>query len=129
MKKRTVQHSLATVKERRGWRQWAVLPALTILSLILIKKKKDDQTLAKINFKKEAMGEGVDFNNIIESSFHANILYDELKVKCHPDRFPNDLEKNKIAETLFQEIAKNKTNIKKLAELKEQAKHLLEINF
>ena len=56
-------------------------------------------------------------------------LYDELKVKCHPDRFPTDKEKNTIAENIFQEISKNKNNVKRLLELKEEASQKLNINF
>jgi hypothetical protein len=52
-----------------------------------------------------------------------------LKVKCHPDRFATDAEKNVIAENIFQEITKNKTNVKRLIELKEEAKQKLNINF
>ena len=56
-------------------------------------------------------------------------MYDELKVKCHPDLFSTDKEKNLIAENLFQEITKNQTNAKRLIELKEEAKQKLDINF
>jgi len=70
----------------------------------------------------------IDFDNIINSSFNSNEVYNELKVKCHPDRFPNDDVKNTIAENLFQEITKNKNNIKRLLELKEKAKQELNIN-
>lgn len=79
--------------------------------------------------KERSLKEEIDFGNIIKSSFHTQPLYDELKVKCHPDRFPNDETKNKTADALFQEITKNKTNYKKLVELKERAKLELNINF
>lgn len=79
--------------------------------------------------KEKSLKEDVDFRNIITSSFHTQPLYNELKVKCHPDRFPNDEIKKKIANALFQEISKNKTNYKKLVELKERAKQELYINF
>jgi len=71
----------------------------------------------------------VDFDNIIISSFNSTALYNELKVKCHPDRFATDEEKTIIAENIFQEISKNKTNMKKLLELKEEAKMKLNVNF
>ena len=80
-------------------------------------------------FKNESMNHEIDFNNTISSAFHAEELYDELKVKCHPDRFPMNPEKSRTAEMFFQEITKNKHNMKRLLELKEQAKHELNINF
>ena len=84
---------------------------------------------AQRHFRKESLGKSVDFDNIFDSSFHSVELYNELKVKCHPDRFPMDKEKNKMADMLFQEVSKNKYNVKRLLELKEQAMRDLDINF
>ena len=108
------------------WMWIAIIEFLIILYLLFF-RKKTDSTTAK--FKREAKEGEVDFGNIINSSFHVKPLYDELIVCCHPDRFPNDNEKNKIALELFQEISKNRTNYKKLIELKELAKQKLNINF
>ena len=83
---------------------------------------------AKRRFKKDALGQDVDFDNIIDSSFNSAHLYDELKVKCHPDCFPTDMEKNAIAVGIFQEISKNRNNVKRLLELKEEAIQKLNIN-
>ncbi len=66
---------------------------------------------------------------MINSSFNSQQLYDELKKKCHPDRFPNDNDKNSIAINLFQEISENKNNSKRLLELKEIAEQKLQIKF
>lgn len=79
-------------------------------------------------FRKESLKDNVDFDNIINSSFHAAELYDRLKVICHPDRFPLDMDKNRIAENLFQEIEKNKNNINRLKELQQEASDKLGIN-
>lgn len=104
------------------WFWIAIIELLLIFFLLFSRKmkrvKREDK---KTKFKQEAMNETVDFDNIINSSFQAQRLYDELKIKCHPDRFPTDNEKNKIALELFQEIAKNKTNHKKLVALKKEA--------
>lgn len=78
---------------------------------------------------KNAIKEDVDFQNIIYSSFHATEIYNELKTKCHPDLFIGNDEKIEIANRLFQEITINKTNHKRLCELKEQAQRELNVNF
>ncbi|PKP08882.1 MAG: molecular chaperone DnaJ [Bacteroidetes bacterium HGW-Bacteroidetes-4] len=116
----------ATTNSINYWMWIAILELVIIVLLILSRKKPDSK---KELFKREAKQGDIDFGNIINSSFHVKPLYDELKVKCHPDRFPNDIEKNKIALAIFQEISKNKTNYKKLIELKELAKQKLNINF
>jgi len=110
------------------WFLIALVELLLILYLLFFRKR--EQVLStKGQFKKEAKNGEIDFGNIINSSFNVKPLYDELKVKCHPDRFPTDERKSKIALELFQEISKNKTNYKKLIELKELAKQNLNINF
>lgn len=108
---------------------WIALIELLIIIYFIFFKKKNTVLSAKEQFKKDSKEGEIDFGNIINSSFHVKPLYDELKVKCHPDKFPNDTEKNKIALDLFQEISKNKTDYKKLIELKELAKDKLNINF
>lgn len=82
-----------------------------------------------MKFKKDSLKENIDFDNILKSSFNSIELYNELKVKCHPDRFAPDEAKSMVADSIFQEITKNKTNYKKLIELKEEAKQKLNINF
>lgn len=108
---------------------WIVITEFIVILLLLVKRKTKVKDTAKRKFKNESLKGEIDFQNIIDSSFNSVKLYDELKVKCHPDRFPTDTEKNKIADNLFQEINKNKTNTKKLLKLKEEAKQKLNINF
>tara|TARA_B110000977_G_scaffold19135_1_gene23075 strand:+ start:1537 stop:1956 length:420 start_codon:yes stop_codon:yes gene_type:complete len=110
------------------WMWVAIVEFLIIIGLILANRFKRKPN-AKQQFKNESLAQEVDFNNIINSSFHSNELYDILKVKCHPDRFPTDPELNEIAEKLFQEITKSKTNVKRLQELKVEAQQKLNINF
>lgn len=115
--------------ENIDWWFWiAIAQFIVIVFLILALSLKRNQSL-KRKLKKESLDNTIDFDNIINSSFNSTDIYNELKLKCHPDRFPNDIEKNTIAENLFQEITKNKNNIKQLLELKEKAKHELNINF
>jgi len=116
-------------KSSINWWMWiALVEFLIIILLIFIKRSRNIGT-PKQKFKEDSLKQEVDFKNIINSSFYSISLYDELKVKCHPDRFSTDKEKNTIADNLFQEITKNKTNLKRLLELKEEAKQKLDINF
>lgn len=108
---------------------WVAIGEFAIIVGYLIIKKMKRKPNAKQRFKEESLSQEVDFNNIINSSFHSTELYNILKVKCHPDRFPNNPELNAIADKLFQEINKNKTNVKKLEELKIEAQQKLNINF
>lgn len=100
-----------------------------IIVFLILKKQLKSIESVKQRLKKESLQEPIDFSNIINSSFNSIQLYNELKVKCHPDRFPTDKEKNVIAEEIFQEISKNRNNIKRLVELKEEAIQKLNINF
>lgn len=108
---------------------WVAIGEFAIIVGLLLARNFKKKPNAKQKFKKEALAHEVDFNNIINSSFHSTELYDILKVKCHPDRFPANPELNAIAEKLFQEITKNKRNLKRLEELKIEAQNKLKINF
>jgi hypothetical protein len=108
---------------------WVAIGEFAIIIGLVIASRMKRKPNAKQMFKEESIAQEVDFNNIINSSFHANELYDILKVKCHPDRFPTDPKLNEIAEKLFQEITDSKTNIKRLEELKTEAQQKLNINF
>lgn len=112
-----------------NWWFWVSILQFIFIVYLLLSKKNELKVNRKQKFKSESLKQNIDFDNIINSSFHSISLYDELKVKCHPDRFTTDKGKNAIAESLFQEITKNKTNVKKLLELKEEAKNKLNINF
>lgn len=128
--KETISKSIVLESnEQINWWLWfAIIEFLVIIFLIFSQRIKPKDSI-KQKFKKESLGQEIDFNNIINSSFNSKQLYNELKVKCHPDLFPTDKEKNKIAENIFQEITKNQNNAKRLIELKEEAKQKLNINF
>ena len=108
---------------------WVSIGEFVIIFGFILANRFKRKPNAKQKFKDESLVQEVDFNNIINSSFHSNELYDILKVKCHPDRFPTDPKLNEIAEKLFQEITKSKTNVKRLQELKIEAEQKLNINF
>ena len=70
----------------------------------------------------------IDFNNVMNNAFLSKNLYDELKSKCHPDKF----EANPIlcakATEIMALIVKNKHNYQELCQLKERAIRELDIN-
>ena len=66
-----------------------------------------------------------EMSNTINSMFNSQYLYDQLKVKCHPDRFPCDENKRKRAEYLFQELQKNRYNIEILKKIEVEIYELL----
>ena len=124
------QHTQNNVSDGRvDWWMWIAIAEFVILLILVLSTKSLPKNERLQRFKNESMNHEIDFNNTISSAFHAEELYDELKVKCHPDRFPMNPEKSRTAEMFFQEITKNKHNMKRLLELKEQAKHELNINF
>lgn len=129
--KLTQQGLNQAVDDETTFNYWMLIAVLEFLIIVLFLVKgnlKTKETAAR-KFKTESLRKTVDFDNIINSSFNSIQLYDQLKVKCHPDRFPTDNEKRVIAEILFQEIAKNRTNVKRLNELKDEAIEKLKINF
>ncbi|AFU69140.1 DnaJ superfamily protein [Psychroflexus torquis ATCC 700755] len=127
--KKAIKTSNIESNEEVNWWFWLVIIQFVIILYLIFKPKLTKKQSLKQKLKKESLDNQIDFDNIINSSFNSNEVYDKLKIKCHPDRFPNDKEKNTIAENLFQEITKNKDNIKRLLELKEKAKEELNINF
>ena len=72
--------------------------------------------------------EPLEFESLFDSlSNRANIesLYRELCLVLHPDRIITDLEKKKIAESLFKELQANRFNYDGLLRIKESIKDLL----
>ncbi|MFN1834795.1 molecular chaperone DnaJ [Balneola sp. MJW-20] len=108
---------------------WVALVEFIVLTYLIAQSYLWEHSTEDEKFRSEAIDSKVDFGNIINSSFNASKLYDSLKVKCHPDRFASDDKKNQIASHLFQEITRNKNNIKRLGELKEKAIAELNIKF
>lgn len=98
-----------------------------LIKKIRNKKKSEDFYVGKqvLDSKREEL----DMDNVIESMFNAPILYDKLKKKIHPDRFPNDIEKNKIASELATQLNQFKNDQKKLNEIKSIAIEKLGLTF
>ena len=122
--------SLSTVSSSNlivhGFWFWIAMVELLIIASTIIYIRKAKKGYATNDMKKKVMAEGtIDFNNTMMSAFHAKELYDELKVKYHPDRFPDNDEKNKLATALFQQIVQNKNNYRRLLEIKQIAQEKL----
>lgn len=120
-------HTMSSIHNLNFWMVIALgeFVIFLILGAIYIgKKKRFKTTESKTDIKEE-----IDFSNIVASAFHSDELYDEMKKKCHPDRFPNDKKKNEIANDIFQELSKNRNDYKKLNELKIRAINELGITF
>ena len=114
-------------QESDVWFYIAMVEFVIIFFLLLFAFRRGTTRVEKQKLR-ESIKSDVDFQNII-SSFHATEIYNELKVKCHPDRFIGDVEKNATANRIFQEVTKNKMNYKRLQELKKEAEESLGINF
>lgn len=91
------------------------------------RKKPTEEELAKKKLKEEYRHPTVQMDNLVNDIFNSKSLYETLARKCHPDKYPNDPQKQAIATRLMQEITKNKTNTKRLTELKKQAEKELDI--
>ncbi|MFK7031598.1 molecular chaperone DnaJ [Flavobacterium oreochromis] len=115
--------------EQYSWWIFIIIGVFICIVIYLLLKKRNKENVLNKQFKRDSLKEEIDFDNIIKSSFHSKQIYDELKRRCHPDRFPDDIDKKVIADKLFQEITENKNNIKRLIELKEYAIQKLNINF
>lgn len=119
----------ASLQSSSSYWIWIALGELVIILFLLIKRKSHTSNRqAKQAFKSKALSEEIDFSNVINSSFHANELYDMLKKKCHPDRF-TDMKEQEVANQLFQQITQHKRNYKKLRELQQEAIKKLNLNF
>lgn len=108
------------------WMLIAVVEFILIIALLFLRKDKNSDK--KTIYKEEALKGTVDFKNIVDSSFNATKLYGEMIRKCHPDRFIGDERKVEVANRLSAEISDNKNNIKRLEELRIEAREKLEID-
>lgn len=115
--------------EAAGINWWMLIAAVEfILIIALMFLRKDKNSDRNMIYKEEALKGTVDFKNIVDSSFNATKLYGEMIRKCHPDRFIGDERKVEVANRLSAEISDNKNNIKRLAELRIEAREKLEID-
>lgn len=107
------------------WIYVSIFLGLAIIGLLLSKNEKQSK---RTELKEKILAENtVDFSNVINSSFQAKALYDELKKQCHPDKY-KDEALNAEATEIFQLLVKHKYDYKKLLELKERAIRNLKIS-
>lgn len=105
-----------------AWIYISAIEFLIIIFLLIAIFRKYNPKSERQRLKDKVMGEGnIDFGNIIDSSFKAKALCDQLKKVCHPDLFARDEEKNRAATEIFALLMKNKHNYAKLCELKMRA--------
>lgn len=104
------------------------LGIIAVLIKKIFKKKKTEEFYVSKHVL-DSKHEEIDMDNVIESMFNAPILYDKLKKKIHPDRFPNDLEKIQIASELATQLNQFKNDQKKLNEIKAVAIEKLDLTF
>ena len=83
------------------------------------KQKKD----ALQDMKRKVLSESkpVDFDNLIDSAFHAKELYKRLLIKYHPDRFATDEDLMKKATLISERLSQAKNDIKQLQEIEKEA--------
>lgn len=102
------------------WLIVAIVEFAVIVYLLLTRLNISNSKKAQI--KNEVMQEGsIDFRNVLNNAFNSKEIYDDLKKKCHPDRFVDDAEREAIANELFQRITQNQHNIDNLRKLREEA--------
>ena len=117
----------ANPPDAHSWIYWAG-GALTlgIIALTAALKRRTTQQEA---LKQKLKSGTVDFDGLMNSAFHSQELYDELKKKCHPDRFSTNPQLVQKATEIFALITKNKYNYQALAKLKERAEKELHVKF
>ncbi len=94
----------------------------------LMRKNKRTENLninkqVDVNIPKSNLG------NLFKSIGKSEALYNKLKKKIHEDRFPNDLEKKRIAGQLAMELNQHKDDFQKLEEIQQKAIDQLDISF
>jgi hypothetical protein len=109
---------------------WMIIAFIELAIIAFMVLSRFTSNNKKSEIKKKVLEEGeVDFGNIVNSSFNAERLYKLLIVKCHPDRFAPDEEKMSIADDLSARLSKNKHDMNKLNEIKNEAIEKLNVKF
>lgn len=105
---------------------------LAIIVYLLLNIGLKSRTLRdkKSAMKKQILDEGdIDFDNIMNSAFNAEQLYNVLIRKCHPDRFAPDDAKMQLANDISSRLTQCKHDISALNAIKNEAIEKLNINF
>lgn len=115
------------IPDSHVWFYVALMESGVLVALLLYVFRGFREYRIKKHRIKKTIKEDVAFQNIIKNSIYATEIYDELMEKCHPELFIGDDQREEIANRLFLEINRNKTNYKRLCELKEQARKELKV--
>ena len=94
----------------------------------LKKKRRETQNLA-INKQEDITISGSNLGDLFKSIGKSEALYNKLKKKIHEDRFPNDLEKKRIAGDLAMELNQFQNDYRKLEEIQQKAIEKLGLTF
>ena len=104
-----------------------LLVILILIIIILKKKKGNSEDIIISEDIKQYKDADVDLGNMFDSMFNASKLHSILKKKIHPDRFPNDPEKIRIANDLTAKLNEAQNNIAKMKDIQDLAKEKLGI--
>lgn len=110
-----------------GWVWWVAGVALALLLVMVLAGRRRDPERARL--REKLRGQSVDFDHVMDNAFHSKELYDQLKTRCHPDRFVGDPLLVEKATRIFASLVKNKYNRQELLKLKEQAEKELNVKF
>ena len=67
----------------------------------------------------EATEPSINYTSLFQSMDKGRLLFNQLKVRCHPDKFVGTTKKL-LAEELFKQVQANSTNYEALLALKER---------
>ncbi len=82
--------------------------------------------IKKLFVRKKEVTINHEMDNVVNSMFLCEPIYNKLKVKCHPDRFTNEEQKQQ-AEELFQLLQKSRYNYEELKALETKIMEFLSI--
>lgn len=115
--------------------KWMIVSFVELLVIFILlfflfrKKKKKPNDFYVGEGVEDFKDVNIDFGNMFNSMFNAGKLHSTLKRKIHPDLFPNDEEKIKIANELTARLNQSQNDIAKMREIQAIAVEKLGIKF
>lgn len=73
----------------------------------------------KAKREEEQWKRSIDYSSIFSTIENGQLLFNQLKIRCHPDRYAGT-DKQALAEELFKQVQANSTNYAKLLLLEER---------
>lgn len=115
------QNVVVSAPSASFWTMWnivAIVAAFLVLIVIVLYFLRDKK---KSRIKAKVMNEtaNVDFTSFNNDWKKTELLYNELKRKCHPDLFHD--ERNEEANCLFQRLTENKFRYAELLKIRDEA--------